>query len=275
MPYCVQCGVELESGADRCPLCLTPVLLPAAGARAGSRAEAGIEAPGRGSSPGSRPGAGSLDLAPPPKPEDSVERAIAALDPEDKLTRDEGRTLLWELLSVSLGIAALALLVIDLLERPGLSWSRYPLASIALAWILVSLLPRRGAVTTLPALRAIAAALALPGFLLVIDSFEGGLGWSLAIAVPICLSAELISGLAGLAIARTRRRGANVAAILLAAIAALCLAIETILDLSLGRTIRLAWSAIVLSSLLPVSAFLFYLHYRILGKKSLRRFFRL
>ena len=29
MPYCVHCGVELESGTSACPLCETPVVDPA------------------------------------------------------------------------------------------------------------------------------------------------------------------------------------------------------------------------------------------------------
>jgi len=240
MPYCVNCGVELAPEAERCPLCLTPL-----------------------------PGAA-------PQAEDRVERAIAALDPEEKLTGDEGRTLLWELLSVSLGIAALALIAIDLFDTPGLSWSRYPLASIILAWVLVSLLPRKSkAASALGRTRLVIAAASLPAFLLVLDLFEGGLQWAPKIGIPICLAAELGLAIAAAAIARSRRKGANIAAILLAAIAGLCLAIEAILDNAASGAIRLGWSAIVFSALLPVSAYLFYLHYRILEKKSLRRFFRL
>lgn len=253
MPYCPNCGVELAADAERCPLCLAPAWRPGASHARGPEETRRREAP--------------------------VELAISALDPEDaeKLSPAEGRTLLWELLTVSLGIAALALLAIDLIDSPGIGWSRYPLASIGLAWALIGLLGagRRARSPGARRLRLALAALAAPAYLLLLDLFSGSLDWSLAIGVPVSLATELIAGLAALAIARSRRRGANVAAILLAAVALICLAIESILDLAATRAIGLGWSSIVLVALLPVSLFLFYLHYRILGKKSLRRFFRL
>jgi peptidoglycan/LPS O-acetylase OafA/YrhL len=238
MPYCVNCGVELDAEAAACPLCLAPL-------------------PGK---------AGRCD--------DPAGRALALLDPEDreKLTVAEGRTMFWELLSVSLGIGALVVLAIDLLDAPGLGWSLYPLASIALAWVLMT----ASLLRTLPfALRVGLAALAPPAFLIALDLIVDGLDWSLAVAVPIALAAELCAALAALAIARSRRKGANVAAIALAAAAAFCFALEAILDFRFDKKIAPGWSSIVLSALLPISLFLFYLHYRILGKKSLRRFFRL
>lgn len=238
MPYCVNCGVELESGAKSCPLCLSPVILPDCGGQV------------------------------PPK------HAHPVLDPEDKenFTASEGHLMVWELLSVSFGIAALAVSVVDLAESSGLQWSLYPLASIALAWILLTILLRaRG-----PSLLAISlAALSIPAYLLVLDLLRDGLGWFLTLGLPISLSAELIVGLSALAIARSSRLGANVAAIGLAAVAALCLSIEASIDLATMGRLSLGWSSIVLAALLPVSLFLFYLHYRILGKRSLRRFFHL
>jgi hypothetical protein len=238
MPYCVNCGVELDEEAELCPLCLAP--LPGKAARC----------------------------------DDPAGRALALLDPEDreKLTVAEGRTMFWELLSVSLGIGALVVLAIDLLDSPGLGWSLYPLASIAVAWVFVTVL----LLERLPrSLRVAGAALAPPAYLLALDLISDGIDWSLAVGVPIALAAELSVALAAIAIARSRRKGANVAAIALAAVAAFCFALESILDLRLEKKLLPGWSSIVLSALLPVSLFLFYLHYRILGKRSLRRFFRL
>jgi len=236
MPYCVKCGVELDPDATACPLCLTPVLLP------------GAAGPAR--------------------------HAHPILDPEgtEHISDSEEHLMVWEMLTVSFGIGALAVLVVDLAEGDGLGWSRYPLASLVLAWTLLTIVLR----ARRPSLAAVAlAALATPAYLVVLDLFHDGLGWSLSLGLPISLSAEAIVGLSTLAIARARRRGANVAAIALAATAALCLSIEASIDLARAHGLSLRWSSIVLAALLPVSLFLFYLHYRILGKRSLRRFFRL
>lgn len=239
MRYCVNCGVELDDRIELCPLCQTP--LP------------------RAAGPGERRGGQAIDV----------------LDPEDrdKLTEIEGQTLVWELLSVSLGIGAIVVLAIDLfLDSPGLGWSPYPLASIGLAWILLSaIVQRRIALGR----RLARAAFAVPVFLLVLDLVDGKLGWSLSIALPICLTAELAAGILAFAISRSRRRGANIVAAALATIAAFCVTLEAILDLAIAGRVAIRWSAIVLCSLLPVSAFLLYLHYRVLGTSRLRRFFHL
>lgn len=237
MPYCVKCGVELDEKAEHCPLCLTPLALKAEHA--------------------DRPG------------------ALNVLDPDDlgQLTETEERTLLWELFSVSLAIGAIVVAAIDLfLDSPGLSWSPYPLASIGLVWFLITAILQKKLALSL---RLLGLALALPAYLLTLDLFDGRLSWSLTIAVPICLAAELVSGAFAFAIAKSRRKGANIAALVLTALALFCVALEAILDQSIAGTIRLGWSSIVLSALVPVAVFLYYLHYRILGTSRLRRFFHL
>jgi peptidoglycan/LPS O-acetylase OafA/YrhL len=207
-------------------------------------------------------------------PEASVKPAHPILDPENRenLTVSEGHLMLWELLSVSFGIGALAVCIVDVTERPGFGWSLYPIASIVLAWILVTALLR----SRRPSFAAFAIpAVAIPAYLVALDLIDGDLDWSLSIGVPICLLAEAAIGIAALAIVRARRKGANIAAIALAAVAIFCLGLESTLDLASGKGLSPGWSSIVLASLLPISLYLFYLHYRILGKKGLRRFFRL
>lgn len=235
MPYCVNCGVELDEKAELCPLCLTPL------ARKTGKDE----------------GLGG--------------RALAALGSEvkEKLTPAEGQTLVWELLTVSLAIGAAVIAAIDLfLDAPGLSWSPYPLASIGLAWLLMSAILQKR--VPRPA-RLACAALAPPVFFLILDFFDGRLTWSLSIALPVCLAAEC--AIAILAFAFSRRKGITIVANFLAVTAAFCVAVESILDLTESGKVSLGWSAIVLAALIPISIFLFYLHYRILGTAQVRRFF--
>lgn len=234
MAYCPNCGVELAPEAKACPLCGSAVGAPAGADRQAER----------------------------------------IFDPEDreKLTDRERQTIVWEILSVSALIAAVAVSAVNLFVEGRLSWALYPLISLAFAWILMSsafLLGRH------PLLSALASALALPVFLLGLDLIGGGLSWSLLPALPIVLVVESSLALVSLFVVRSKRRSVNVIAFVLLGAVLICIGIEAILDLSYGIGLVLTWSSIVAFALVPVSAFLLYLHYRVGRRASLRKIFRL
>lgn len=212
--------------------------------------------------------------APSRTPVEEERLAERLIDPEDreKLTDRERRTIIWEILSVSGLIASIAVSAVNLILDGRLSWALYPLLSLGFAWALMSsaFLLRKGS-----RLGIAIPILALPLFLIGIDLVDGRLGWALLPALPIALVAEIAVGSTVLLIVRTRRRGANIISFVLLAAVFLCLGIEAILDFYRGIALLFSWSAIVGFALVPVAAFLLYLHYRIGRKASLRRIFRL
>jgi len=235
MAYCPNCGVELSPEASSCPLCGAPT---------------------------------SDRLPANPQHTDHL------IDPEDreKLTSNERKTIAWEVVSVSLFICSVVVVAVNLLANRVISWSLYPLLSLALLWVFITsplILYRK------PALAVLTPALAIPAFLIGIDLVDGVFHWSLSLALPIALIAELSVAAAAFVSSRVKRRGINIVAFVLLAAAVLCIGVESTIALYLFKAISLRWSVIVALALVPVAGFLIYLHYRIVKKSNLRKMFRL
>jgi hypothetical protein len=233
MPTCPNCRVELAADASACPLCGTPV-----GASAAEPSQQSF------------------------------------LDPsgDERLSEAERRTIAWELLSVSAGIGALVVSAVNLLVDRTLSWALYPIASLGLAWILISaplMLRKR------PLAAACIVAVALPAYLVGLDLIDGGLTWAPRLAVPIALMVEASAAAATLASLKTKRKGPNVLAYCLLAVSASCAGVDAAVGFHGYGRIAFGWSAIVASALVPVAAFLLYLHHRVTKKANLRKLFRL
>jgi hypothetical protein len=236
MAYCPDCGVELAPDASSCPLCGRPV-----DRKAGHGAHFNV---------------------------------VELLDPEDhdRLNSVEQRRVGWEVRSVSASIAAVAVSAINLVDSGRLSWSLYPLASIFFLWIVSASVIGLG---KRPFLAGLVVALAIPAFLLALDAVDGGLGWSLHIALPIVAVTELAAFSVGLAVRKATRKGINLIAFALLGVVAVCVGIEVSLGFALWGRFVCKWSAIVAFALIPVAAFLLYLQYRLGKGTSLRRIFRL
>ncbi|HTX71656.1 MAG TPA: DUF6320 domain-containing protein [Rectinemataceae bacterium] len=233
MALCPECGVELDASVQFCPLCGAAV-----------------------------------------QPEAHSSSRESMFDPEDRenFTEDERRTIAWEVLSVSTGIAAVVVCAVNLFVDRRLTWSLYPIVSLVFIWVLFTMPLRLG---KRPLLAALGAAVALPGFLLALNLIEGRLSWAPVIALPIALVAELSAAVVAFATSRAKRKGANVIGFCLLAVALLCMDIEATISLYFFGRLVLQWSAIVATALVPVSGFLFYLHHRVTKKSNLRKLFRL
>ena len=241
MPYCEQCGVEVDEGVRACPLCGHAIGGREA-ADAAAREACGQETPGH-----------------------------------EAEGREADRPLLaMEAMSVVAGISALLCIGIDLwLSRGSFSWSLYVLVGLAMAWLPASMpiIFRKKPWLTF--------ATVAPGELLflfllnVIYVLRTGSGrwWFLSYAMPIYLLSlgSVIATVVLVAILKTK--GLNVAGIILGALAIECLGLEIILDLASGHGLSLVWSPIVAIAAIPASGLSFYFHYRIM-KGTYRRNFR-
>lgn len=145
MSYCVQCGVELDSTAGRCPLCGTPVYNP--------------------NQPVDR-------TSPPPFP--AIRQEVAPID---------RRELAVAVTAVLLSASVFCILLNLILVGRSVPWSAYVTGAAALLWCwsVPHLLARRLPVWARLAIDG--AALAL--YLLLIALLTGGLGWYWSLALPV------------------------------------------------------------------------------------------
>jgi hypothetical protein len=240
MPYCSRCGVEVDAGVSACPLCEAPIFH--------------VEEP-----------AGKRDDSPYPQ---------HIIDPDDayRLSKAERRRIGIEILSLAAALAGGAVLLVDLLLDRGLGWSRYVVASIALGWILtIAPLALYGRLkATLGAMGA-----AVLGYLLALDGIDGRLGWSLSLGVPIALASFLTVAATVASMASRKVKGLNLLGIGSLGLSAFLVALEAILRLGLGESVRPYWSIVAALALVPIAVFLFYLHGRVLRGADLRKIFRL
>lgn len=235
MPYCPECGAEIGD-ADRCPLCGTPS--PKSSAAAAPQAS-------------------------------ELRHAGAA---EEELTGTETRKIAWEVLSVAFLIAVLVLGAVNLFASRRFSWSLYPIVSLLVVWVEASaILVLRNKVV----LSVTLGALSPPVFLVALGYVSGDPRWALGLAVPIAVLAEALAGALHLAIRATKQKGLNLISYVLIAAAALCVGLEVFIDLFVLGRVALVWSPICAIALLPIAAFLSYLHFRIMKSANLRRLFNL
>ncbi len=246
MPYCPDCGVEIGD-APRCPLC------GAQNPRAGTSSDTQQSCTEAGS-------------------EKSSELRFMPESAEKEFSGAEKRTIAWEVLSVAFGIAALVLAAVNLFESRRFSWSLYPIASMVLLWIEgTALLVLREK----PILRVILAVIAPLVFFVALGGITKDLRWALGLAVPIAVLAESLAGAIFLAVGKSKQKGLNLIAYVLVAAAAFCIGLETCIDLFSKGIVVFNWSPICAISLLPIAAFLLYLHYRVFKTTNLRRLFHL
>jgi hypothetical protein len=239
MPYCPKCGVELEESLKRCPLCKSPV----------------------------------SDLAE-PKADHAGVFPESSYDPEifEGLTKAERKKVAIEVLSVSFLIALAVTLLINLAVNRAITWSLYPASSIVFLWIMISsLITFEGK----PLLIYAIIGPSLIAYVFCLDLIDWQLSWFLDVGLPIALAFEFAVSLTTLFATLLRRKGMNLVGLILLGIDFLCLCIEAVLTRRFTGKISFGWSVVVSVALVPVSVFLFYLHYRITKQASLRKLFRL
>ncbi|PKL23297.1 MAG: hypothetical protein CVV47_15300 [Spirochaetae bacterium HGW-Spirochaetae-3] len=239
MPICPNCGVELAESTKHCPLC-----------------RSAIEADG-----------GRSEEREAPYPE-------KAIDPEhfDTLTDAQRRKIFLEIFSVCSAIACITVLAVEALVDGRISWSLYPVASIAYLFFVIAVpvaLGRRRWRAT------VALAIATPLFVLSLDMLDASRSWFPRIGGPITLSVEATIAACAASISRMKSKGVNAIAVALIGAAAACVCIELAIDLAASGSPDLDWSAVVAAACLPIAALLFYAHHRLSGRASLAKLFHL
>lgn len=258
MPYCPDCGVEIGN-APVCPLC------GARNPRAGKSAN-----PEGGAQTGAAGSEGRAECA--EEKENAKPYFLEGSPSSESFTPPEKRKIVWEVISVALVIAIMVLGAINFLVEGILSWSLYPIATFAFIWVLSTAGLMLGGNKPW---RYVLAAIDAPLFLLAVSAITGDISWSLKLAIPIAVYAEIVVVSVGLLTYNAKRKGLNIIAFVLVGIAFVCIGVEIFVDLYVLGHIALSWSAITAIALVPIAGFLLYLHYRVAKTTNLRRLFRL
>jgi hypothetical protein len=110
---------------------------------------------------------------------------------------------------------------------------------------------------------------------LALGFVSGSPRWALGLAIPIAVLVESLTGALVLAIGKSKRKGLNLIAYVLMAVAVLCIGLELFIDLFARGVVAFDWAPICVIALLPIAGFLLYLHYRVVKATNLRRLFHL
>ncbi|MFW6362937.1 MAG: DUF6320 domain-containing protein [Spirochaeta sp.] len=233
MPYCSECGVEVDQSTRNCPLCNAPIYSS------------------------SRPPEGEQGYA----ESSEIEDLLAQRPP------GYARALAIQLLSLVCVTPVLVSLVINWLITGEFTWSLYVGVSMAAVWVysVVPILLRRHISAIL------AICIGVTGILMwTVDILDERSRWFWEIGLPILAVLAVITGLVTLAAAISRSRGANVAAYILMGIILLCGAVDFISKRYVGADEPpFTWSLIVAAAIGPVTLFLLYFHYSLAPKINL------
>jgi hypothetical protein len=154
MPFCINCGVELDTGVERCPLCAYTM-----------------------------PDTAGSDS--------SEQYPVPALEPDNKITSVKTRKIITiEIVSIIFAGLDIIVVGIDYMLNSSLTWSPYPLAAITGLWVyivLILLIAKRLYRTIV--VSACVTIVMLAG----IDFADGAFTWFLPLAIPISVSTFLLT----------------------------------------------------------------------------------
>jgi len=241
MITCPNCGVELEKSMNFCPLCGEPIV---------NHNTENIE---------------YINVR-------KQKRDAKKLTDYQRLSGLQKRKLFWEISGIILITGIVVTFILDLFSNSSLTWSRYSIAVCAMLFLQTTLIRFWPGNLLILMLGSLASTSAL---VLLLDLFQGAISWSINLAVPLLIVVHLLTLGLTRAIINATEKGLNLIAYSFIALGILSAFIEGILSLYLKDAIMLHWSLIVIASVLPGSAVLFFIHYRLKKGTDLRRFFHI
>jgi len=240
MNYCNNCGVELDINMNYCPLC---------GLLVGEKKSA----------------------------EEALKRERTIfkdkiLSEINNLTSFQKRKLFWEISGIILFSGIIITLIINFIISKNIVWAKYNLVISLSVFANISFFTIW---KNRPLLRVLGSFVSTAVLLLLLDLISHNIGWATKLGIPILVSLYvLLMGILWI-IRISNQNGFNILAIIFIAIGIFLMCIEVVVSLYLNIEIRLSWSIIAASSMIPVSALLFFVHYRLKTGVDLRRFFNI
>jgi len=188
------------------------------------------------------------------------------------LTQEQRHKLFWELTGIILVSGIIVTLIIDLIINKRITWSKYSVTVCLVIFLnitLISFLQRR-------TLLLFAGSFISTSLLLVLlDMYNQNIGWAVKLGIPFLFSFYLITLILTLLMKQSQQPGFNILAYFFIAIGLFTNCIEGIISLYTRHIFYLHWSLIVLVCMIPISAILFFIHYRLKKGIDLKRFFHI
>jgi hypothetical protein len=242
MICCKNCGVELEENMNFCPLCGEQV------------------------TDGTVENTEYLHFQ-------KTKQEVRLLSDFSALNQIQRQRLFWELSGIVLISGMLVTVIIDLMMNNGITWSKYSLSICLVLFINITLIVF---LQKKILLLLIGSLLSISILLLLFDIFNKNTGWAQNLGIPIIFSFYFVVFVLIRLVRSSKQRGINLIAYFLIASGIFSLCIEGVISLQLKNKLDMHWSVIVLASVLPVSAILLYIHYRLKkGTSGLNRFFHI
>lgn len=189
-----------------------------------------------------------------------------------KLSTEQKRKLFWEISGIILITGIIVTLIIDIFSNNIITWSKYSVTVCAVLFANTTLI--RFWLKNLIAL-LLGSLLSTSVLLVLLDLFAGHLAWGVQLGIPL-LAVVYLFALALIKIIRkTREKGLNLIGYSFIALGIISLSVDGIVSLYLHDALRLHWSLVVIASVFPGSAILFFIHYRLKKGTDLRRFFHI
>ena len=191
-----------------------------------------------------------------------------------ELEPDVGKTnllsrILWQITAILLLSGIAATLVINLSIQGSITWSVYPISICLMILAYVSLMSLwRTTITYQLAGGWIFSSIVL----FIMNGFVSG-DWPVMLALPILCAVNVTTFILIFVLRALATKGLNVLAVVILAIAILCLVLEGIISIYFENVIRVQWSAIVSACLLPVAATVAFMYFRTRNNKDLRKIF--
>ena len=179
------------------------------------------------------------------------------------------KQVLWQVTSLLLLFGIVATIIIDSSVHHTITWSVYPVTVCLTIFSYASLMALWH---TRVIFQLLAGWLLSTAVLWIIQQYVEA-DWLFQLAFPLLCAINIIGLPLIMTIDRLKVKGLNIVAIVLVAIAGLCLIIEAIISYYFDSVINLQWSVIVAACLLPVAAAIVFMHLRTKNNINLQKIF--
>lgn len=241
MPYCSKCGVEVDDGIEKCPLCDLPIQYFLEDRKEKTRSV--------------YPERTDQQLNGRDYPDEEIEQPGRRV-----LSKRDRRIRAWEIIGVTSLIPFLIVTFTDLIINKSITWARFPMIVLMLVWLLCTfplVFPKK------PVIMIIGITVSLLGFLVLVDYFTlWTIDWFLDLALPIIALILVLSVAVVIPSTYVKHKGMNIAAFILFAVGLLNLGLDIIIPAEGGARFSVNWSLFVLVPTGIIAGFLLYMHYR-------------
>jgi hypothetical protein len=239
MGYCKNCGVELDENMEYCPLC-------------GQKT--------------------NEETSPSEKIMHKKTGNIEIYPRFDRLTKKQRLKFFGELSGIILMSAIVITFFIDFIINRSITWSKYSITASLVVLVnttLFTFLRQR------QFLFLILSFLSTALLLVLFDLYSQNSGWGIQLGIPLLFSFYVWIFLIAIITKSNKHHGLNILAYYFLSTGFFTICIDGILSFYHTNGLHLQWSMIVIACLIPISAILLYIHYRLKKEIYFKRFFHL